>query len=57
MPLIPAFVCVLFYLLVTHLSIYEALTDFATGANSLLVFHQTTSADLSMRFKKCIELV
>jgi hypothetical protein len=37
--------------------VYEALTDFATGANSLLVFHQTTSSDLNKRIKKCIELV
>ena len=37
--------------------LYEALTDFATGANALLVFHNTTSNDLNNRLKKCIELL
>jgi hypothetical protein len=37
--------------------IYEALTDYATGANALLVFHQTTSTDLNKRLKKCAELL
>jgi len=35
----------------------EALTDYATGANALLVFHNTTSADLNKRLEKCLELV
>jgi hypothetical protein len=37
--------------------IYEALTDFATAANSLLVFHETTSTDLNNRIKNCTELL
>lgn len=37
--------------------VYEALIDYATGANSLLVFHQTTSTDLNKRLKKCTELL
>lgn len=37
--------------------VYEALTDFATGANLLLVYHQATSSDLDKRLKKCIELL
>ncbi len=37
--------------------IYEALTDFATGANALLIFHQRTSDNLNKQLKKCIELI
>jgi hypothetical protein len=37
--------------------VYEAITDYATGANSLLVFHQTTSTDINKRLKKCAELL
>ena len=37
--------------------VYEALTDYATGANALLVFHKTTSTDLNKRLKKCAELL
>ena len=37
--------------------VYEALTDFATGANSLFAFHQTISTDLNNRIKKCIGLL
>lgn len=37
--------------------IYEALTDYATGANALLIFHNMTSDDLNKRLKKCIELI
>ncbi len=37
--------------------VYEAVTDYATGANPLLVFHQTTSTDLNKRLKKCMEML
>lgn len=37
--------------------VYEAFTDYATGANALLVYHQTLSTDLNKRLKKCTELL
>jgi len=37
--------------------IYEALTDFAIGANALYIHHNTKSDDLIKGMKKCIELL
>lgn len=37
--------------------IYEALTDFATGANALHIHYNTTSDDLKKGMRKCIELL
>jgi hypothetical protein len=37
--------------------VYEALIDFTTGANSLLIFHKTTSDDLNNRIRICTELI
>jgi len=37
--------------------IYEALTDFATGANALHIHHNTTSDDLRNGMRKCIKLL
>lgn len=37
--------------------INEALTDFATSANALLVFNHSIPNDLNKRIEKCIELL
>ena len=37
--------------------IYEALTDYATAANSLLVHQKTFLNDLNQRLRKCAELL
>ena len=37
--------------------IFEALTDFATGANALHIHHNTTSDNLNSGMRKCIELL